>query len=299
MMRLRGKYLLQLAVILIILIRFSTSISLSQEKDGLTPEDILEHAQGNLDRSISILNTVATIMGVLVAVLTIVIAIVGLCGLFEINRWRKYREEAEKSSEEAKKSAKEAKEAFDEVKHIIDELRKITEEDISNFRQRLKQFPTSPEALSEEQKEMMDEIKGKYELFEAFGLPLNSGDYISRGNSLYSKGKYDLALKGYEKAIELKPDYAEAWDNKGAALSKLKRYEDALEAHEKAIELKPDLANAWFNKACLYALTGDKDNAIENLSKAIGLDAKYKEIAKSDEDFKNLWDDEDFQEIVS
>ena len=28
------------------------------------------------------------------------------------------------------------------------------------------------------------------------------------------------------------------------------------------------------------------------------LDSKYKKISKKDEDFKNLWDDEDFKKIV-
>jgi len=35
------------------------------------------------------------------------------------------------------------------------------------------------------------------------------------------------------------------------------------------------------------------------LSKATDLDAKYRGKAKSDEDFKNLWDDDDFKRIVS
>jgi len=56
---------------------------------------------------------------------------------------------------------------------------------------------------------------------------------------------------------------------------------------------------AWYNKARRYALKGDKSNALENLSKAIGLDAQFKEEAKSDKDFKKLWDDEDFLKIVS
>ena len=63
--------------------------------------------------------------------------------------------------------------------------------------------------------------------------------------------------------------------------------------------MKPDLAEAWYNKAWSYSLKGDKENALKNLSKAIDLDAKYKEMAKRDEDFKNLWDDEDFKRIVS
>ena len=59
------------------------------------------------------------------------------------------------------------------------------------------------------------------------------------------------------------------------------------------------MAIAWYNKACAYSLKGDKQNALKNLSKAIALDAKYKEDAKSDANFKNLWDDEDFKRIVS
>jgi hypothetical protein len=35
------------------------------------------------------------------------------------------------------------------------------------------------------------------------------------------------------------------------------------------------------------------------LSKATDLDAKYKEEAKSDDDLKNLWDNENFKRIVS
>ncbi len=78
---------------------------------------------------------------------------------------------------------------------------------------------------------------------------------------------------------------------KGIALSKFGK-------HDEAIKLKPDYASAWFNKACAYSLKGDKENTVENLRKAIALDPKYKEDAKKDEDFKNLWGDEDFKKMV-
>jgi hypothetical protein len=41
-----------------------------------------------------------------------------------------------------------------------------------------------------------------------------------------------------------------------------------------------------------------KENVLKNPTKAIELDAKYKEDAKKDEDFKNLRNDEDFKKIV-
>ncbi|NQE52135.1 Photosystem I assembly protein Ycf3, partial [ANME-1 cluster archaeon GoMg3.2] len=121
----------------------------------------------------------------------------------------------------------------------------------------------------------------------------------NRGVALDDLGRYEEALKAIDKAIVLKPDYAEAWNNRGVALDDLGRYEEALKAFDKAIELKPDDASPWYNKACAYSLKGDKENALKHLSKVIALDAKSKEEAKSDADFKNLWDDEDFKRIVS
>jgi len=49
----------------------------------------------------------------------------------------------------------------------------------------------------------------------------------------------------------LKPDYAEAWTNKGISLNELKRFEEALTHYDKAIEFKEDYAEAYFNRATL------------------------------------------------
>ena len=287
-------------------------------KSAFSDEDILNHAQRSLDRSISILNTVATAMGVLVGLLTLIIVIGGALGLLELNQWRKLRKNTESDLEKAKPT--------------IDRLKKA-EEEIDTFRERAKHLPSLPEPFSENQKKILDEYGKKIDSLEAIGVPLKSEDYFSYGDYHYRRGEYELALKAMDKAIELKPDFADAWNNRGVALDKLGRHEEALEAfdkaielkpdysdawnnrgvtlgklgrheealkaYDKAIELKPDFASAWYNKACSYSLKGDKENALKNLSKAIDLDAKYKEMAKRDEDFKNLWDDEDFKRIVS
>jgi len=50
----------------------------------------------------------------------------------------------------------------------------------------------------------------------------------------------ERAVKSYEKAIQLKPDYAEAYNNRGAALQTIGQNERALKNYEKAIQLKPD-----------------------------------------------------------
>lgn len=128
-------------------------------------------------------------------------------------------------------------------------------------------------------------------------------DYVyalcSKGATLDGLGNPYEALKLYNKAIEIKPDFAGAWYNKGVALGHLGRNDEAIRAYDKTIELERDFSEALYNRASIiYFLKGDKENALRDLSKAIELDAKNKENAKKNKNFKNLWDDEDFKRLV-
>jgi tetratricopeptide (TPR) repeat protein len=60
----------------------------------------------------------------------------------------------------------------------------------------------------------------------------------------------------FEKAIALKPDYAEAHYNRGCTLQDLMRPEDALASYDRAIALKPDYASAYWNKSLCLLLMG-------------------------------------------
>ena len=53
--------------------------------------------------------------------------------------------------------------------------------------------------------------------------------------------RYDEAIAHYDKALTLKPDYAEGWSNKGNVLNELKRYDEAIAYYDKAISLKRDI----------------------------------------------------------
>src|SRR3974377_2046758 len=61
------------------------------------------------------------------------------------------------------------------------------------------------------------------------------------GNALSVLKRQEQALASYDKAIALKPDYAEAHSNRGNALQELKRFDDALSSYDQGIALKPDL----------------------------------------------------------
>jgi hypothetical protein len=51
------------------------------------------------------------------------------------------------------------------------------------------------------------------------------------------------------------------------------------------------------SRMCLFSYE-NKDQAIFNLKHAIELDSSYKEMAKNNENFKELWADEDFKKLT-
>jgi len=65
----------------------------------------------------------------------------------------------------------------------------------------------------------------------------------------YGRGSYDESIAAAAKALRKRPDYAEAWNNIGAAYNALYRFAEGAQACEKAIELKPDFPLAHRNLA--------------------------------------------------
>ena len=53
------------------------------------------------------------------------------------------------------------------------------------------------------------------------------------------------AIKHYTEAIKLKPDFTEAYNNRGNAYYHIGDYNRAIEDYDKAIEIQPDYANAY------------------------------------------------------
>jgi len=58
------------------------------------------------------------------------------------------------------------------------------------------------------------------------------------GNELFNKGQYEEAAKCYSHAIELNPEFIEAWNNLGLSLLKLGKIDEAKKCNEKVKELK-------------------------------------------------------------
>ena len=67
-----------------------------------------------------------------------------------------------------------------------------------------------------------------------------------------------------DRAIEIKPDYAEAYNNRGNAYNGLGNYRQAIEDFNRAIEIKPDYAEAYYNRGNAYNSLGNYRQAIED-----------------------------------
>ena len=71
-------------------------------------------------------------------------------------------------------------------------------------------------------------------------------------------------------------DYAEAYNTRGFALTGLGKMEEALRDFDKAISLKPDFDSAYANRAFTNMVLGNDSAAMEDAEKAIrmGLDSE-------------------------
>ncbi|MSQ22094.1 MAG: tetratricopeptide repeat protein [Dehalococcoidia bacterium] len=98
------------------------------------------------------------------------------------------------------------------------------------------------------------------------------------GYTLFQAGRYAEALKAYQEAIQLRPDYSEAHYDRGVVLIQLGRHQEALEAFEKAIQLSPDDPTAHNNRGVTLGQLGRHQEALAALETAYPLRRTTSEI---------------------
>jgi tetratricopeptide (TPR) repeat protein len=108
-----------------------------------------------------------------------------------------------------------------------------------------------------------------------FGIHNLSGqtakEYFEQGVANYEKGKYLSATRVLTKAINLKPDYAEAYKVRGDAkvMNPNSTYNSAIDDYTKAIELDPNNAVAYGNRGFVKHIKRDYKGALEDYNKAL------------------------------
>jgi predicted O-linked N-acetylglucosamine transferase (SPINDLY family) len=99
----------------------------------------------------------------------------------------------------------------------------------------------------------------------------------SRAAALIALKRFDEALADCERALALRPDMAEALANRGLALVELERFEEALASCDKAIALRPSFPEALCNRGLALAKLERPDDALASYDGAIALRPDYVE----------------------
>jgi tetratricopeptide (TPR) repeat protein len=101
--------------------------------------------------------------------------------------------------------------------------------------------------------------------------------YYNRSIALNELGLLQEALVGYDKAISINSNYADAHFNRGNVLNELGRLEEALESYDKAISIKADYAEAYSNRGIALQRCERLEEALADYDKAISIKADYAE----------------------
>jgi len=104
---------------------------------------------------------------------------------------------------------------------------------------------------------------------------------FARGKKCIEKAEYDAAIQEFTKAIELDPDYAEAYLQRGF-LYRMAKNKEVLAANDfaitiklttKAINLDPTNTKAYIDRSDAYTMQFEYDLSMKDLKEAIRLDS--------------------------
>jgi tetratricopeptide (TPR) repeat protein len=104
---------------------------------------------------------------------------------------------------------------------------------------------------------------------------LTAEDYYRLGTEADNQGNYPEALANWTRAIYLKPNYAEAYNERAGTLIDIGNYQAALKDCTQAIKLNPRYARAYFRCGVSYKNLGNTSAAMKNLSESIRFNPKF------------------------
>ena len=99
--------------------------------------------------------------------------------------------------------------------------------------------------------------------------------FYNLGNALADRGQVDEAIVHYRKALEIKPDYADAHFNLGFALEGRGQVDEAIAHFQKALEINPENVKAHINLGIALTDRGQVDDSIAHFQKALEIKPDY------------------------
>lgn len=99
--------------------------------------------------------------------------------------------------------------------------------------------------------------------------------FLEIGITNSQNSEFSEAIDEFKRAIELKPDYADAHYHLGRAYFSLHRYDEAHDAFRNASKHGPKFADAHFSFAVVSYMLGNDNEAIDALKKTLKVNPKH------------------------
>jgi protein O-mannosyl-transferase len=100
---------------------------------------------------------------------------------------------------------------------------------------------------------------------------------IHLGVAFLQKGREQEAVRHFQGALEIKPDFAKAHYNLGNAFVQLGRVSEALVNYNEALEINPNYAEAEYNLGIALLQIGRLNEAVSHYNKALVINPNYVE----------------------
>jgi len=107
--------------------------------------------------------------------------------------------------------------------------------------------------------------------------PNYANAHSNLGNALLQKGQVDEAIIQFQKALAIQPDFAEAHNNLGDALFQKGQVDEAIIQFQKALAIQPDFAEANNNLGTALFQKRQLDESIVYFRKALAIQPDYAE----------------------
>lgn len=104
---------------------------------------------------------------------------------------------------------------------------------------------------------------------------LTPGDYAKQGDACFFENRYEDAIIAYDRALQIQPDLADTWNNRGVVLTRMQRYPEAIASYEQATTIRPNYPDAWNNRGVVLLELQQYTEAIVCYEQAIQAKPDY------------------------
>ena len=146
--------------------------------------------------------------------------------------------------------------------------------DVCSVTIRLKGYQTAQVTLRKDVTIVLKHIglhEGSTVSATALNVPELARKAFGKGENAFNDGKWAAAEKNFEKAVEIDPDYAQAWSHLGEVLQKESKPKEARAAWEKAVAADPKYIRPYIQLAMLDLEEKRTEDAAAIAGKAVAM----------------------------